>query len=183
MTTILLIIHLLIALALVGVILLQRSEGGALGIGGGGVGGLMTGRSSANLLTRATAILAAGFITTSLLLAIVATHQSAPRSILDQPAAPAAEPAAPDRAAGARRAVSCITGRDASGRSIAGIVPTRVFPDSAWPMTRFVFVTGGVVSSLGKDWRRRPSAPCSRRAAIRSGCASSIPISTSTRGP
>ena len=56
MTTILLIVHLLIALALVGVILLQRSEGGALGIGGGGVGGLMTGRSSANLLTRATAI-------------------------------------------------------------------------------------------------------------------------------
>jgi preprotein translocase subunit SecG len=95
MTTILLIIHLLIALALVGVILLQRSEGGALGIGGGGIGGLMTGRSSANLLTRATAILAAGFITTSLLLAIVATHQSAPRSILDQPAPPAAEPAAP----------------------------------------------------------------------------------------
>jgi preprotein translocase subunit SecG len=95
MTTILLIIHLLIALALVGVILLQRSEGGALGIGGGGIGGLMTGRSSANLLTRTTAILAAGFITTSLLLAIVATHQSAPRSILDQPSAPAAEPAAP----------------------------------------------------------------------------------------
>jgi preprotein translocase subunit SecG len=77
------------------VILLQRSEGGALGIGGGGMGGLMTGRSSANLLTRATAILAAGFITTSLLLAILATHQRAPRSILDQPAAPATEPAAP----------------------------------------------------------------------------------------
>ena len=52
MTTVLLIVHLLIALALVGVILLQRSEGGALGIGGGGVGGLMTGRSSANLLTQ-----------------------------------------------------------------------------------------------------------------------------------
>ena len=97
MTTVLLIIHLLIALALVGVILLQRSEGGALGIGGGGVGGLMTGRSSANLLTRTTAILAAGFITTSLLLAIVSTHQIAPRSILDQPAAPApaTQPAAP----------------------------------------------------------------------------------------
>jgi preprotein translocase subunit SecG len=94
MTTILLIIHLLIALTLVGVILLQRSEGGALGIGGGGVGGLMSGRSSANLLTRTTAFLAAGFITTSLLLAIVATHRSAPTSILDQPATPAA-PAAP----------------------------------------------------------------------------------------
>jgi preprotein translocase subunit SecG len=96
MTTILLIIHLLIALALVGVILLQRSEGGALGIGGGGMGGLMTGRSSANLLTRVTAILAATFITTSLVLAILASQQSAPRSILDQPAQPAAPAAAPE---------------------------------------------------------------------------------------
>ena len=95
MSTILLVIHLLIALALVGVILLQRSEGGALGIGGGGMGGLMSGRSSANLLTRTTAFLAAGFVTTSLLLAIIATHGTAPRSILDQPAAPAAEPEAP----------------------------------------------------------------------------------------
>jgi preprotein translocase subunit SecG len=97
MTTILLIIHLLIALALVGVILLQRSEGGALGMGGGGFGGLMTGRASANLLTRTTAVLAAGFITTSLLLAIVASYTRAPSSILDQPAAtePAPEPATP----------------------------------------------------------------------------------------
>jgi preprotein translocase subunit SecG len=97
MATILLIIHLLIALALVGVILLQRSEGGALGIGGGGMGGLMSGRSSANLLTRVTAVLAATFITTSLVLAILASQQSAPRSILDQPAAPAPapEPAVP----------------------------------------------------------------------------------------
>ncbi len=108
MTTIVLIVHLLIALTLVGVILLQRSEGGALGIGGGG-GGLMTGRASANLLTRVTAVLAGGFIATSLLLAILATHRTAPSSILDQPAAstsgtpaaptaPAAEPATPRRA-------------------------------------------------------------------------------------
>jgi preprotein translocase subunit SecG len=96
MTTILLIVHLLIALALVGVILLQRSEGGALGIGGGGFGGLMTGRSSANLLTRTTAVLAASFIATSLLLAIVASYSRAPTSILDQPAATQpAEPVAP----------------------------------------------------------------------------------------
>jgi preprotein translocase subunit SecG len=97
MNTIVLIVHLLIALALVGVILLQRSEGGALGIGGGGMGGLMTGRATANLLTRATAVLAAAFITTSLLLAVLAAHRSAPTSILDQPAAPTApaEPAAP----------------------------------------------------------------------------------------
>ena len=100
MTTILLIIHLLIALALVGVILLQRSEGGALGIGGGGMGGLMSGRSSANLLTRTTAVLAATFIATSMFLAILASNQSAPRSILDQPTTPAPAPApAPEPAA------------------------------------------------------------------------------------
>lgn len=75
METLLLIIHLLIALALVGVILLQRSEGGALGIGGGssggGMGGMFSARGTANLLTRTTAVLAVMFITTSLLLAIV----------------------------------------------------------------------------------------------------------------
>lgn len=106
MTTILLIIHLVIALALVGVILLQRSEGGALGMGGGGMGGLMTGRASANLLTRTTAGLAAGFIATSLILAILSSRQSAPTSILDEPAsAPAgteapAAPAAPSAPVG-----------------------------------------------------------------------------------
>lgn len=106
MTTILLIIHLVISLALVGVILLQRSEGGALGMGGGGMGGLMTGRASANLLTRTTAGLAAGFIATSLILAILSSRQSAPTSILDEPAAapvgteaPAA-PAAPSAPVG-----------------------------------------------------------------------------------
>jgi preprotein translocase subunit SecG len=101
MTTILLIIHLLIAVTMVGVILLQRSEGGALGIGGGGGGGgFMTGRGQANLLTRVTAILAVSFITTSMLLAIIAAQGTQPRSILDQPpgipAAPTpTEPATP----------------------------------------------------------------------------------------
>ena len=95
MQTIVLIVHLLIALALVGVILLQRSEGGALGIGGGGFGGLMSGRQSANLLTRTTAVLAACFMATSMLLALLASHGSGPRSILDQPVARPAAPAAP----------------------------------------------------------------------------------------
>ncbi len=96
MGTILLIIHILIAIALVGVILLQRSEGGALGIGGGGAGGFLTGRGQANLLTRVTAILAASFIATSLVLAIIASLRSAPTSILDQPSALPAVPAQPE---------------------------------------------------------------------------------------
>ena len=72
MQTLVLTIHILIALALIGVVLLQRSEGGGLGIGGGGGGGgggFMTARGTANLLTRVTAILAACFFATSLILA------------------------------------------------------------------------------------------------------------------
>ena len=73
MLTIVLIIHVFIVIALVGVVLLQRSDGGALGIGGGGgggAGGFMSGRGAANALTRTTTILAALFFTTSMGLAI-----------------------------------------------------------------------------------------------------------------
>jgi preprotein translocase subunit SecG len=85
MTTVLLILHLMIASALVGVVLLQRSEGGGLGIGGGG--GFMTGRGAANFLTRVTAGLAAAFFATSMLLTLLATRYEQPRSIFDTPAA------------------------------------------------------------------------------------------------
>ena len=68
MIILLFIVHLLIALALIGVVMLQKSEGGALGMGGGGMSGFMTGRSTANLLTRTTAILGAAFFATSILL-------------------------------------------------------------------------------------------------------------------
>jgi preprotein translocase subunit SecG len=99
MSAILLVIHLLIALAMIGVILLQKSEGGGLGMSGGGMSGFMTGRSTANLLTRTTAILAACFFVTSIALAFIAGHRGTPRSIIESapveaPAAPAA-PAAP----------------------------------------------------------------------------------------
>jgi preprotein translocase subunit SecG len=94
MATVLLVIHLMIAAALVGVVLVQRSEGGALGIGGGGGGGgFLTGRGTANLLTRTTAGLAAAFFVTSILLTVMAQKGPAPRSLLDQPAASATEPA------------------------------------------------------------------------------------------
>ena len=86
MTLVLLVVHLLIALALVGVILIQRSEGGALsGLGGGTFGGMMTGRGAGNLLTRATGVLAAGFMATSLVLAILASHGRGPAIDLDSP--------------------------------------------------------------------------------------------------
>ena len=94
MIQIILVIHLLIALALVGAVLLQRSEGGGLGIGGGGGGGFVTGRGTANLLTRTTGILAACFFATSLLLAILASGSRQTGSIMDAPAATSA-PAVP----------------------------------------------------------------------------------------
>ncbi|AWN35007.1 preprotein translocase subunit SecG [Methylobacterium radiodurans] len=85
MQTVLIVVHLLIVLALIGVVLLQRSEGG-LGLGGGGSGGVsgfMTGRGQANALTRATAILAALFFVTSMTLAVMSHRAAGPRSILD----------------------------------------------------------------------------------------------------
>ena len=100
MITVLLIIHLFVTLALIGVVLLQRSEGGGLGIGSSqGMGAFMTGRGTANLLTRLTAGLAAAFFVLSLSMAWLSRGTGQPRSILDAPginapAAPAA-PAAP----------------------------------------------------------------------------------------
>jgi len=82
METILIVVHLMVVLALVGVVLLQRSEGGGLGIGGGS--GFMTARGAANALTRATAILAAAFFATSLVLSIVARYGEKPIDILDR---------------------------------------------------------------------------------------------------
>lgn len=82
METVVIVIHLMIVLALVGVVLLQRSEGGGLGIGGGS--GFMTARGAANALTRATAILAAIFFATSLLLSIMARYGERPTDILDR---------------------------------------------------------------------------------------------------
>ena len=84
MLILLFVIHVLIALALIGVVMLQKSEGGALGMGGGGMSGFMTGRSTANLLTRTTAILAALFFATSILLVMLGQYTRAPRSIIDE---------------------------------------------------------------------------------------------------
>jgi len=84
MQTIILTIHILIALALVGSVLLQRSEGGGLGIGGGAGGGFMTARGTANMMTRITAILAACFFATSIILAIMAGVGNESNSIVDE---------------------------------------------------------------------------------------------------
>ncbi len=100
MSTVLLIIHLFVTLALIGVVLIQRSEGGGLGIGSSqGMGSFMSGRGTANLLTRTTAILAVIFMGLSLTLALLNRGSSATsgRSILDTPPASTATPAAPPK--------------------------------------------------------------------------------------
>lgn len=94
MQSVIIIIHLMIVAALIGVVLLQKSEGGGLGIGGGGGGGFMTGRGTANLLTRTTAFLAVGFFLTSMFLSWLATYNRGPTSILPT-GAPATQQGAP----------------------------------------------------------------------------------------
>ncbi|MBB04965.1 MAG: preprotein translocase subunit SecG [Pseudooceanicola sp.] len=94
MENVVLIIHLLLALALIGVVLLQRSEGGGLGMGGGG--GAMSGRAAGTALGKVTWVLAAAFIVTSIVLTIVAAEKSAGASVLDRLAPAAVQPAPAD---------------------------------------------------------------------------------------
>ena len=93
------VIHRMLVLSLIGVVLLQRSEGGGLGVGGSGGGGgsFMSSRGTANVLTRATAILAGLFFATSLILSILAGFNRKPTSILGGtgPSAPISAPGAP----------------------------------------------------------------------------------------
>src|ERR1700749_1973892 len=103
MITVLLIIHLFVTLALIGVVLIQRSEGGGLGIGSSqGMGAFMSGRGTANLLTRTTAILATLFMVLSLVLALMNRGTTGVAgSILEAP--PASAPAASGSAPGGSR--------------------------------------------------------------------------------
>jgi preprotein translocase subunit SecG len=94
MQTVIILIHLMIVLAMVGLVLIQKSEGGGLGMGSGGGSGFLSSRGTANVLTRTTAILAALFFATSLFLSILAGVDRKPRSILDSGGTPAA-PGAP----------------------------------------------------------------------------------------
>ena len=103
MQTVIIVVHLMIVSVLIGAVLLQKSEGGGLGMGGGA--GFMSSRGTANLLSRTTAILAAGFFATSLFLAWSAGYDRKPSSILGTPAsqsqpAGGASPIAPPTSGG-----------------------------------------------------------------------------------
>lgn len=91
MTTALLILHFCVTIALIGTVLIQRSEGGGLGIGNSqGMGAFMSGRGTANLLTRTTAVLAGLFMLLSLVLAVLnrGAVTGDGHDILAQPPAP-----------------------------------------------------------------------------------------------
>ena len=84
MQTVIIVVHLMIVAVLIGAVLLQKSEGGGLGMGGGA--GFMSSRGTANLLTRTTAVLAAGFFLTSMFLSWHAGYSRAPSSLIGTPA-------------------------------------------------------------------------------------------------
>jgi preprotein translocase subunit SecG len=81
MQTVIIVVHLMIVATLIATVLLQKSEGGGLGVGGGA--GFMSSRGTANLLTRTTAVLAVGFFITSLLLSWLASYDRKPSSIIN----------------------------------------------------------------------------------------------------
>jgi preprotein translocase subunit SecG len=91
MQTVVIVIHLMIVAVLIATVLLQKSEGGGLGMGGGA--GFMSSRGTANLLTRTTAVLAVGFFVTSLLLSWIASYDRKPASILGGQPASQSQPA------------------------------------------------------------------------------------------
>src|ERR1700716_2472644 len=93
MQTVVIVVHLMIVATLIATVLLQKSEGGGLGVGGGA--GFMSSRGTANLLTRTTAILAVGFFLTSLALSWLASYDRKPSSIIDTNPASQSQPAGP----------------------------------------------------------------------------------------
>jgi preprotein translocase subunit SecG len=95
MQTVVIVVHLMIVATLIATVLLQKSEGGGLGVGGGA--GFMSSRGTANLLTRTTAVLAVGFFVTSLVLSWLASYDRKPSSIIGAPASQSqpANPATP----------------------------------------------------------------------------------------
>jgi preprotein translocase subunit SecG len=104
MQTVIIVIHLMVVLAMTGVVLLQRSEGGGLGMGNSG--GFLTSRGNANVLTRTTATLAAVFFATSLALSILAGWDRKPHSILEgSPAGQSAPAGAPQPLGGGGRGI------------------------------------------------------------------------------
>ena len=132
METVIIVIHLMVIVALVAVVLMQRSEGGALGIGGGG--NFMSARGQANVLTRATAILAAAFFATSIILTVLSRYADRPASILDS-AASATVPAQTQTGTGTGAAGSVLDQLDQMVPAPGNEPPPAAQPDAIQPAT------------------------------------------------
>src|SRR5260221_9335608 len=140
METVIIVIPLMVIVALVALVLMQRSEGGALGIGGGG--NFLSTRSQANVLTRSTGILAAVFFLTSLALGVLGRFGEKPTSILEHvqsekapvtaPAPAGGAPAASDSAAGGKTMLDPLNPLSKGGQ--AGGAPAS--PDTGGPPPR-----------------------------------------------
>jgi preprotein translocase subunit SecG len=103
---VIIVIHLMVVIALIAVVLLQRSEGGALGIGGGNA--FLSSRGQGNVLTRATGILAAVFFATSIAMTVISRLTAPPSSILENVQVPTPTPTVP--AAGGTTTAPAATG-------------------------------------------------------------------------
>lgn len=131
MQTVILTIHLLLALALIGVVLLQRSEGGGLGMGGGG--GVMSGRAAATALSKVTWILGGAFVVTSLALTVIAAREAGGSSVLDRLGldAPVSAPAGTTPDLGSDLLPPGMTGAPATPPALAPSTPPASEPAAA----------------------------------------------------
>jgi preprotein translocase subunit SecG len=185
MQTVIIAIHLMIVVALVAVVLLQRSEGGALGVGGGS--GFMTGRGQANVLTRATAILAALFFATSLSLTLIARYGHGNRLDFDAVRRGTAEPAArlpPTQPNSVLDQVRAIQQQRASGGSVsapaetAPAQPAATVPATATPAAAGAGTTTPPALHRGAGTAAEPSGMPSRAAPANPAQAPSTPQPT-----
>ena len=124
MENIILVIHLILAVCLIGIVLLQRSEGGGLGIGGGGGGGVMSGRSAASALAKLTWFFAVAFIITSISLTVLAARNAAGDSVIERLGTAAPETSQPAAPAPAGRRSGAWRGRDRACRPRGSTCPS-----------------------------------------------------------
>jgi preprotein translocase subunit SecG len=164
LNTVLLIIHLFVTLALIGVVLIQRSEGGGLGIGSSqGMGAFMSGRGTANLLTRTTAILATIFMALSLTLALLNRGTGgAGASIFDTTPAPvsteAPKPGAAPESSPAATSPATAPGAPTTAAPTTG-APTTGAPATGAPTTSRAPTAGGNAPPAPAPTPAAPAAP------------------------
>lgn len=166
MQTVIIVIHLLVVLALVGVVLLQRSEGGGLGVGGGS--GFMTARGAANALTRTTGILATAFFITSLALSLLARYYSHdPLDILDR--LPNNGPTQTAPAGGGNGVLDQLGGSPAPATSAPATPPSGDAPAASTPSADAPAVNAPAASEPQAPAASQPTAPNASDAAPQGG--------------